>query len=149
MHPALLAAKPIITQIMKYLIPLMIAKEAKDTFMTVKGQSRSERTGQAELDFLKQKLGAEQSGQEMLLSYNEKQTEKLLARLMTEKNKESTERRIERADILKSQNEQQQMQLLAMLMQGIGQRNQQNVQTQSTLAPRPPISMSGLMRGEY
>jgi len=120
---------------------------AKGLYTTERGQKREADLGEKNLELLRDKLTAQSEGGEKLLAHNTAETEKMMARLSKEKAGERTERRLERADILKAQNTQQQMQLIATLMQGMSQQGQQNINAQQTLREPPPVSMMNLMRG--
>jgi len=120
---------------------------AKGLYTTNKAQNREGELGEKELEFLKQKFSSEQEGGRQLLAHNTEETDKMMARLSKEKAGDRTERRLERADILKSQNTQQQMQLIATLMQGMSQQGQQSINAQQMLKEPPPVSMMNLMRG--
>jgi len=127
----------------------LTGKEVGNFVTNWRGQNREDKFGDKQLAFLMKKLAAETKGKELEYEHNTADTEKILARLTQEKAGERSERRMERSDILKSQNQQQQLALIMSLMQSIGNMGQQNINTRQQLKEPPPISITGLLRGGY
>jgi len=130
-----------------WILAMMATKGGADIISKGYGQYKEGQLGQSNIDLLKKQLEAQSEGGKMVLESNREETRKFLERLTQERATASSERRLERADILKAQNQQQQMNLIAMLMQGMTSQAQESVNTRQQFREPPPPSITNFIRG--
>lgn len=138
---------PLLEKLGPWILAMMAAKGTADIASKGYGQYKEGKLGEKNIDLLKKQLEAQFEGGKMVLESNREDTAKFLERLTQERRSDSSERRLERADILKSNNQQQQMNLLAMLMQGMTGQAQESVNMRERFREPPPPSITNFIRG--
>jgi len=144
--PALAPLIPVIQHILPWILGMMAVKGGADIASKGYGQYKEGQLGQSNIDLLKKQLEAQSKGGKMVYESTREDTAKFLERLTQERSSDRAERRYERADILKAQNQQQEMNLLAMLMQSMTGQAQEGVDRRQFREPPPP-SITNFIRG--
>ena len=133
--------------LLKLLAGYLITKEGVDIFQTVREQNRVKGAGKANIDLLTKQLTAKTEGQKLAFDFNRESTLEFLQLLQQDKTKDRQERRQSRTDQLRLAQQQQQLSLIQSLIQGIGDRSQQERADRQTLREPPPLSVVNAMRG--
>ena len=123
------------------------ASEISGAISTGREQGRQKLLGEKNIELLIKQLTAQTQGGKDVLEFNRETTTNAIAELRRERERDRSERSIERADFLESQNQQQQLSLIATLIQGINQQGVSQQADRQAFSPTPPLSVVNLMRG--
>jgi len=145
--PVLTALAPHASTLLKYLAAYLIGKEVVGVGTTLAEQKRTKSLGEKQIELMIKQLSAQSEGQREALEFNQESTDKFLRMTREDRAMERSASRQANADQLRATNQQQQLAILATLIQGISQQQNQSVQAMQVQRTPPPISMVNLMRG--
>ena len=148
MFETILALEPVSTTLLlKLLVTYLATKEGVGIFKTIREQNRTKDLGQQNIDFLNKQLLAKSEGEKRAFESSEASLERFLQLTQEDKAKDRSERRTARSDSLRLAGNQQQLAILATIMQSLGQQTQQRNLDDRALREPAPISVVNSLRG--